>query len=374
MRTTGLKSKVQHIAFAIVIVIAVSAQGCSKSDNVPTGADRQTWTISGRTYLVGSEEPTGGVGVSCAGRSTTSRSDGSYELRDIPSGTQTLTAQKPGCIPYSETIEFVRDVTHHVFLDFKGIDLSGTVKNAVDGPIKDARVRVAGFVSYTDMSGSFKFFKIPMASDTLFVSHPNYFPYDTSLSSDAAIQRFDISLKRDSLIEITQGTRTYVDESLPDRIFGVPDRLYIRGNGSDSLGQYHSGIRRNIYMNFDFPVIFRYSSTEVLDASLDFSTDSSYSRTQVEAFSVTSSWTYVINWKNQPTPGTILSSGFVGDGIAAKYWTIVGTDGFKALASAYRATGQFYGVVIKGGGYRPVGFYSGLTKLNKPIIRIKVRY
>lgn len=348
--------------------------GCNKSDNAPTQPSERKWTVSGKTYLVGSLDPVAGVIVKCAGLSSTSGADGSYQIREVPEGTQTITAEKPDCDSYSRSIEVKSDITFYVYLGFKSTNLWGFVTNAVDGPIKEARVTMHGFVDYTDISGLYHFTNIPQGTGTLFISHPNYISYDTALSLNASDKQFDIALKRDSIIQITTMSTTYVDESLPKQVFGLPVRLYLRGNGYDSLGHYYSGIRRYIYIKFIFPEIFRYPSVSIVEASLELCTDGPYPSTEFQTLSVMSSWTYYITYNSQPAIGSLLSSGFVGDSSSGKYWTVVGTDGFNQLVSIYRATGQFYGVMIRGGGFYPTGFYTGITRPNMPKITFKARY
>lgn len=354
--------------------ITLALIGCNKSDDAIVPPSQQFWTVSGKTYLVGSTDPLPGVVVKCEGLSATSCSDGSYELHGVPGGVHELTAEKPDCIAYSQTIEITTDVTHHVFFDFNGTDLSGFVTNGVDGRIIGAEVRLRGYVSYADISGFYQFVHVPQGPDTLHVMHPNYFAIDTAILLRVSNAHVDIALMRDSTLQITTFTSTYVDESLPNTIFAPPDRLYLRGNGNDSLGQNHSGIRRFIYIKFDFPQIFRYPSVSVLDARLELCTDGPYPLTDFQTFAVTSPWTYLVNYSNQPTMGPMLSSGTIGDSLSARYWTVLGTDGFNQLAATYRATGQFFGVVIKGGGYYPIAFYTGNTPSSGPKVTLKLRY
>ncbi len=330
--------------------------------------------MSGRTYLAGSTEPISGVVVKCAGLSTESGGDGSYEIRDVPGGTQTLTAEKPGCENYARSIEVSGDTRHNVYLGFSGVNLIGLVKNVIDGPIKGAKVSIHSFVDYTGISGRYQFVNIPRGTVTLRIVHPNYFAVDSMLSLDDSEKQCDIALKRDTTIQITTTSITQVDESFPNKVFGLPERLYLRGNGYDSLGHYQSGVRSYIYIKFDFPDIFRHSSVSILEAGIELCTDGPYRSTEVQSLSVMSPWTYLITYNNQPTAGPVLYSGFIGDTTSAKYRIVVGTEGFHQLVSIYRATGQFYGVMIKGGGFYPTGFYTGAKRLNPPRITIKLRY
>lgn len=358
----------------IFCTIILALVGCKKFEDTIVPPSQQFWTVAGKTYLVGSTDPLPVVVVKCAGLTTTSRSDGSYELHGVPGGTQLLTAEKPDCITYSQTIEINDDMTHHIFLGFNGVDLSGFVTNSVDGPIKGAKVLLRNFMSYTDISGYYQFSNMPQGTDTLHIIHPDYYSLDSALSLRASDAHIDIALKRDSTIQLLMHTNTYVDESQPNQVHSLPDRLYLRANGIDSTGGYHSGIQQYIYLNFYFPQIFRYPAVSILEARLELCTDGPYAPSVCETFAITSPWTYVVSYSNQPITGEQLYSGTVGDNLSGKYFTVIGISGFNQLAATYRETGQFFGVVIKGGRIEPTAFYSTKTLANRPKVTIKVRY
>ena len=354
---------------------AATVIGCGKSDATVAPPNLHIWTVSGKSYLVGSTDPLAGVTVKCAGLTAISGSDGSFKLQGVPDGTQLLTAEKPDCILYSETLDVSADVTHHVFLDFQGTDLSGFITNGVDGPVMGATVRFRGFVSKTDISGLYRFVHVPQGTDTMHVLHPSYFAVDTLLSLHVSNTHTDVTLQRDSVLQITTATYTYVDESTPDSIIFPPGILYLRGNGNDSSGTYHAGVRRLIYITFDFPQIFHYPSATVLDARLELSTNAPYPPVTFQTFALTSAWTILITYNRQPTIGQLLYSGTAGDVATAKYTTMLGTDGFNKLVTVYRTTGRFQGVVIQRGGYYPIAFYTiGSHVTSPPRVTIKLRY
>ena len=55
------------VFLAGLIVVGVALNSCAQRDNAPTDPGQGSWTISGKTYLAGSTEPTSGVVVKCAG-------------------------------------------------------------------------------------------------------------------------------------------------------------------------------------------------------------------------------------------------------------------------------------------------------------------
>lgn len=239
---------------------------------MPVQPSEPLWTVFGKIYLAGSTDPLPGVVVRCAGLSTESMNDGSYEIHGVPAGLQTLTAEKVGDYSYSRLLEIASNIRHHIYFEWKTANLSGYVSNVVDGPIKGARVTIHGLVNYTDISGHYQFINVPQGTDSLRINHPIYSGFDTALVLAEPDTRFDVALRRDSLIAITSLMNTYVNESLPNSFFYI-DRLYLRANGFDSLGRYQEGIRRFIYLKFDFPEILRHEGVSLVEANLQLCID-----------------------------------------------------------------------------------------------------
>ncbi len=354
--------------------LALALAGCSK-DNSPSQAGETTWRLYGKTYLVASVDPLPGVTVKCAGMTTVSGSDGSYEFRGVPEGTQIIAAEKSNCDNFSQSIEIKSDTRYFIFLTFNGTSVYGRVSNALEGPIASAKVAMHGVVAYTDASGQYTLPDIPHVTDTLYVSHPRYISYQTPLSLTTSFRQLDVSLKRDSLISGTVNFTRYVYEGLPNQVYLLPlDRLYLSSNRDDQ-GQYASGNLRHVYVDFDFPTILNNSVVSIIDASLQFCTDGPYPPAHFETFAVTSYWVHGrLTFNNQPAIGSSVYSGTVGDSLFRNYFTVLDTDGFNQLLTAYRANGMIYGVVMQGGRVTPIGFYSVYSSQFRPIITFKVRY
>jgi hypothetical protein len=360
----------------LCFVLTFLIGGCSKSDNGSTQTDAGPWTISGKTYLVSSVDALAGVTVKCAGISSTSGSDGSYQLRGVPGGAQLLTAEKAGYEDYSSSIEVRSDMTYYVYIPFKTTNLSGFVTNRVDGPIFGAKVSMSDFVYYTDISGRYKFSNVPRGSGALSVTHPRYTGYDTVLSLTSYDEQFDVGLKRDSIINVIDYLCAYVDESQPNKIMPiVPFRLYLRGDGYDSAGVYHSGIRQIIYLNFSPPQILLYNEVSILEARIQLCADGPYTPLGFQTYSAASGWDYSnISFSRRPPTGPLLFSGKVGDRSSAKYWSVLDTDGFTQLITQWRLDGSIYGIIIQGTSADSVGFYSGFARDNQPKITLSVRF
>ncbi|MGD9495452.1 MAG: carboxypeptidase regulatory-like domain-containing protein [Armatimonadota bacterium] len=75
-------------AVMAVTIGAVLMAGCGGGDGGAT-----TGSISGTIVYAPNGQPLGGISVSAGGRTTTSRSDGTFLLKKVPAGAQTLTVE-----------------------------------------------------------------------------------------------------------------------------------------------------------------------------------------------------------------------------------------------------------------------------------------
>lgn len=370
-----IKTNLNRSKLLACFAFASTFAGCPPNDG-PIEIKGGSWTISGKTYLAGSTEPLSGVVVECAGLSSTSGADGYYEIRAVPQGAQTLTAEKVGTQSYSQSIEVSSDVTYYVYLSLMSASLSGFVTNAVDGPIQGARVTIRGLLDITDVSGRYEFSNVPRGIDTLEVSHPHYREFKTSLALDSSGRRFDVILRRDLVLEGSLTMTRYVDALRPNQpyLLGPPGRVYLMANSYDSLGQYARDVRRYIYINFYLPPLLADPLFLLVEASLQLCTDDAYPSFGLQTYAVMSTWGGDITFNNQPAVGSLLYSDSTSESPAGRYWAVVRTEGLARLLTEYRANGIVYGIVIKGGGVGPIGFYSIIADMNKPKLTFKVQY
>jgi len=357
--------------------VLLTVVSCNRSKDTPTEPTQASWRISGKSYVAGSTATLPGVVIRCAGLSSASGADGSYEIRGVPGGTQMLTAEKTGCESYSRSIEVNSDLTLFVYLGIQSSNLRGYVTNAVEGPIQGAKVSFGGFVDFTNVSGGYKFLRIPLGTDTIIVTHPAYNGYKSVVSLNTSDRQHDVVLRKDSVIDGRITAAYYVDQSQPSRLLpSYPnlDRLYLSSSGYDSLGQYHGGVERNIYINFEFPVLLKDNRVSVVEGDLQLCTDAPYTSFTVQTYSLRSLWSYELTYNAQPAIGSLLFSASLGGSSPAKYWSVLDTNGWSQLLAEYRTLGLTYGVVIKGGGIDPKGFHSTRSSENRPKITFKVRY
>ncbi|MBF8295720.1 MAG: Cna domain protein [Bacteroidetes bacterium] len=360
----------------VALFLPFAFLGC-KSDTSPTQSGDRTWTISGTTHALGSIDPLPGVIVKCAGITATSGSDGAYELRGVPEGKQTITAQKTECENYAFVVDVKSNVRHYIFMTIDGADLSGVVSNALDGPVSDAKVVVHGRTGTTDAFGRYEFSLVPHGADTLSVTHPRYIAYQAVVSLAGSAMQQNVVLKRDSTFQGTFTLAKHVDERSPNTVYFAPvDRMYLKANDPDTTVPYFKSFLQHVYINVNFPVFLADQRVSIVDASLLIRSDGPYPTTAIKTFSLQSSWYGALTYNTQPGTGSLLYSGSICDTSGAKFWQVLDTEGFNRLLTSFRTQGLLNGVVIKGASaVGSIGFYSTQAALSlRPKFTMKVRY
>lgn len=347
------------------ILSSLSLIGCDHSSE-PNNGDL---TVSGKTYLLGSVDPTSGVQVTCAGVNSTSDAEGNYELRGIPEGRQILHAERADCLAYSDTIDVTSSTTRFIYLKLRATTIWGYVSNAIDGVIQGATVRIADQTVTSDAAGRFEFAPFVGKSDTLFVSHPLYISSKISVAMDSARKQINVTLTRQQTIAVYGTEDTYVDESRAETNFRHSNSLLLSTNAP---GQ--SGNQRHIYLKWYFPEILRDQRVTLVLGDLSLVSSTQIPQSDVQTFSADSSWTGEnITYSNQPPLGALLESTTTGD---SRVLTALTTSGVNRLLADWRAGRPFYGIVIQGGpsSGNPVAFNSIDAGVNYPRLLILVRY
>ena len=358
-----------------LLIFTVGLVGCSKSVDSTGGSGPRSWTITGQTHTLGSVEPLPGVSITCSGVSTTSGADGAYELRNVPEGSVTITASKSDYDTYSSTIDVKSDVRHFIFMTFDGTDVSGSVSNAVNGPIKGARISLRGAVAITDAGGRYELTSVKHGADTLFVTHPSYTSAKTPVNVKGAVQQLDVVLLRDSVVQVKASVAKFVFEGQPDVPFFNPlDQMNLSTNGYDSNGQYQGLNRRHIYIYLEMPTLLYDSRVSVPEASIQIHAASAYFSTPFQTYAVNGSWTTSLTYSSQPPIGSLLFSGLIGDSLSVRYWTVLDTDGFKEMLKSLRTNGTSYGITVQGGRVAVTSFHSMYAAQFLPILTIRMRY
>lgn len=366
-----------HFVLVMLSLIGAAAgfTDCRTSTNNPVSSET-SWTISGKTYLIGSKDAIGGVTVNCGGVSTLSEADGLYQLKNVPKGTQIITAEYSKAQTYTDSIVVTSDLTYFVFMALQTTNLSGHISNVIDGPIDSARVVLGNRVGRTDISGHYSFSKVPQGNYTLTVTHPDYVQYQTRVTLASSDSIYDMCVFRELSVEGQVSAYKYIDESraassLP--ISSDNERLFLRANGTDSLGVIHDGIEQDVLLTIVFPRVLGDSRISLSDGSVQLFADSLPSTFIIKAFPIRSAWTMIVSFLTQPPLGQMLASSIIGRNMSGSYVTVLGVDGLNQLLASYQSQGVIYGVELKGGTTSSTIFYSSYSQM-KPRILLKARY
>jgi hypothetical protein len=345
--------------------------GCESSIQPSDG----NLTISGTTYFVGSHLPVAGVLVKCAGLSATSGADGSYLLSGVPEGVQIITAEHADCKSYSDTITVRSDTKRFIFLYLLPSRFTGFVSNVIDGPVSRARVEMHGVVTNTDSSGRYELLEVPLGTDTLRVTHPDYIAYKAPVTLTALEQKSDVVLTRETVVQGTITEDAFVDTRYPNQNYFVNRFLPLSIVGMLN-GQYLTGY--SIYVRFTFPSYFSDPRLIILSANLELMMESNAPQNcSYQTYAVNSTWSAgAITYNTRPTQGALLSAGLFGDGSSGKYWSFLKTSGVNTLLADWRANKPNDGIVIQGGAQNlsVASFYSLESLASPPRIRFTVRY
>jgi len=344
---------------------SLSLIGCNHSSEPNNG----NLTVSGKTYLLGSAEPTSGVAVTCAGVSTTSDALGNYELAGIPEGRQILHAERYDCLAYSDTIDVTSSTRRFIYLTLRATTIWGYVSNAIDGVIQGATLKLVDQTATSDAAGRFEFAPFVGKSDTLFVTHPLYISSKIPVALDSARKQVNVTMIRQQLIILAVTEGAYVDESRAETNFRSSKSLLLSTN---SPGQ--SGNQRHIYLKWYFPEILRDQRAKLVLGDLSLVSPTQIPQSDVQTFYVDSPWTGEnITYSNQPSLGALLESTTTGD---SRVLTALTTSGVNRLLADWRAGRPLYGIVIRGGpsSGSPASFNSIDAGLNFPRLLIIVQY
>ncbi len=237
----------------VAISVTISDGKSTASRNVTATVTEDTTTrvsVSGHAFYAGTLVPISGVTVSIDSASSTTGSDGRYELDEVPVGRRTITASKADYDPYSQTVDIPKtglskDVemtsgiyTHRVY---------GTITDAGGDSLSGVRVVVLNPDSsesqiYTSSSaaGYYQVPSVPQGNRTLEFSLPGY---DT-LAASIYIANYDYEYdaKLSSVFKVATLSFTqdaFTCETLPTTNFGDSSHLYVGGEAvSQQLGYF----------------------------------------------------------------------------------------------------------------------------------------
>ena len=117
----------------IVLLIFFSMIGCEKDSTSPTKPLTQPsyGTVEGIVYFSGTTSTVPGVLVVCGDVSATTANDGKFSLKNVPSGYQTLKANKTDYNPYARNIEVVENTIVRFDIDMISASSNKSLRGTV---------------------------------------------------------------------------------------------------------------------------------------------------------------------------------------------------------------------------------------------------
>ncbi len=243
-----------------------------------------TITISG-TVKDTSNRVLENVTVTAAGKTTTTISDGTYALTNMPQGTYTLSASKPGY--ESKTITLTDVATSLSGKDFSLLQinppaavvgkLSGIVYNSASVPVANAIVSIAGFSNITGANGRYEISNIPIGTYTASATPPST-STDLTQTSDV-VNIIQATITKNFILpskaaEMTALTVIVKDTAAPPANIGGAtivikkiDAVAESARGTtDSSGQFIANLMR---ANYTIVIFKETYETQTIAATLD---------------------------------------------------------------------------------------------------------
>jgi hypothetical protein len=198
---------VSHIISIVVVCLLFSCEPDSSnpgtSNNSGTtgtsgnsGQSNIFGTVKGVVKTVSTSTTISGVVVTCAGISATTIADGAYQLNNVPSGAQTLTATKSGYDSYSKSITVTTGTTN------SDIQMTSSTSTAsIEGIVRDfetnqylanVKITIAGMTDYTDASGHYQLPSVPQGEQTIKAELQNYDFFTGTTYLYSGNKKFDI--------------------------------------------------------------------------------------------------------------------------------------------------------------------------------------
>lgn len=149
-----------------------------------TSTTSKTYTLSGIVKDKTSGKIITGATVKLADKSVVTDKAGKFTLNKLPQGSYNLSISKNSYSNLSSTISINKNLsTQYTLSQVKEVTFSGTLKDFDnETPLSFVTVTLGNNTQTTDISGKFKFTKIPTNSYKLTISKTNYKKYSTTIN------------------------------------------------------------------------------------------------------------------------------------------------------------------------------------------------
>ena len=137
-----------------------------------------------------------GASVTIGSATSTTGTDGRFELRNLPVGSATISTSAPGFDPRSESVSLVAGVNAYdvVLTPTPTATVSGVVTAATGAVIAGASVTIGTVSGTTGADGRFELQNVPVGSVTISAGAPGFVPRSESVSLVAGTNTHDVVL------------------------------------------------------------------------------------------------------------------------------------------------------------------------------------
>jgi hypothetical protein len=219
--------------FLILVILIIIVSACKPEVSMPdtstyTGGTStsggtnppptQYGTVTGIIKSVSTTSPISGVVVTCAGVSATTVTDGKFQLNNVATGTQTLTASKSGYDSFSKSISVTTGTTNvdvQMTVSTSGASIDGIIKDyETNAVLSGVKVTIAGATDFTDASGHYQLPSVPQGQQTITAQLANYDDYSGTTYLYSGNKKFDIAMTW-KMPRVGSGSASYTDVGYP---------------------------------------------------------------------------------------------------------------------------------------------------------------
>ena len=202
--------------------------------------------VEGIVVQVTTTSPISGVGLSIAGLSATTTSDGKFSIKNIPVGTHTLVATKSDYESYQTSMDITENSTQKVNIIMTSSilmkTLSGFVYNSeTNQPVQGAKITLAQQIDYTDATGHYQIPNVPQGTYTIVAEKTGFINFSGNVLLSSSDKVFNMILLKGT--EIKSGFSTNTTLTLANSPYYVRNDL--------SLGSVTLTIEPGVILKFD---------------------------------------------------------------------------------------------------------------------------
>lgn len=215
--------------------VAILLLACSSDSSGPGQPTPESVVVSGIVTEAGDGgAPITGATVNIGTFQATSAADGSYELRDVPTGSRQIQAVADGFEEYTETIELQAGENRHDvgMARLRLASVSGLVRAATTGdPVPDANVRAGDVEATSGPDGRYELQDLSPGPVELRATASGFNPYLDSLTIGEGANEHEIHLPPQTLF-VQPGIALYLPNEV-ETVKGV--FLYADSAASSSI-------------------------------------------------------------------------------------------------------------------------------------------